>query len=215
MPKVFSPEDGNLSSNIRVVKTRKYSDIDLTLSARTDEFGFLNGDGDILKKLDAAAVKQSIKNLLLTNHHEKPYRPKFGGNLGNRLFDLMDASTSDQIIDDIKIAIERYEPRAKITGLKVVASPDYNYLSVIIEFRVVQTGFVDVLRVGVTEQIGTIAFVPPVTPDPIFDEILLSEDSNRLLTLGGDLIGIDIALIGLLTQAGEPILTQTGNNQLL
>lgn len=214
MPKVFSPEDANLSSDIRVVKTRKYSDIDLSLSARTDEFGFLNGDGDILKKLDAAAVKQSIKNLLLTNHYEKPYRPKFGGNLGNRLFDLMDGDTADSLIDNIKIAIEKYEPRAKILSLKVVASPDYNYLSVILQFRVVQTGFVDVLRVGVTEQIGTIGFVPPVTPDPIFDEILMSEDSDRLLTLGGSLIRVDLPLFGLLTQEGEPILTQLGNQLL-
>ena len=71
--KAFSVEDGNLNSQ-PIIATRKvaYSDIDLTFTAKPS--------GDIYKKVDAADVKQSVKNLLLTNYTEKPFNMLFGGN---------------------------------------------------------------------------------------------------------------------------------------
>jgi phage baseplate assembly protein W len=211
MSKVFSNEDGNLSESIRVVREREYSDVDLSLSARTSEFGYTDDDGDILKKRDANAVKQSLKNLLLTNRFEKPYRPQYGADLGGLLFELMDGNTGNEMIARIKSAINRYEPRAKVLDLKVVASPDYNSVSVIIEFRVVQTGFIDTLRVGLTESApASVAFVPPTTITPEPDLILLAENGNRLVTLQGLLLQVELDTFGILTQAEVSLLTQDG-----
>lgn len=211
MSKVFSTEDGNLSTSIRVVKDRLYSDIDLSLSARTTEFGYdANDDGDILRKKDAAAVRQSIKNLLLTNESEKPYLPKYGGNLGSLLFENMDENTGQEIIDRVETAIALYEPRAKVRKVRVFANPNVNSVSVVVEFRVVQTGFVDTLKVRLNEPAAEIAFAPPVTPAATFDEILLAENEFRLLTEDGSLIGYDNVTFGILTQAEEPLLTQDG-----
>ena len=53
MTKIFSTEDGNLDTSIRIVKERTYSDVDLSLSSRTST------DGDVFKKTDAASVKQA------------------------------------------------------------------------------------------------------------------------------------------------------------
>ena len=108
MSKIFSTEDNNLNQSIRVQRERKYSDLDLTFDARTTT------DGDLYKKTDAAAVKQAVKNLLLTNRFEKPYRPDYGANLSSLLFELADENVGEEIIDLFKNAIQRYEPRAKI-----------------------------------------------------------------------------------------------------
>lgn len=184
MAKIFSTEDGNLNKSIRVKREREYSDIDLSLSARTET------DGDVFKKTDAAAVKQAVKNLLLTNQYDKPYRPQFGGNLGGLLFELMDADTGDEIIDRIKKAIETYEPRAKILNVRVIANPDTNSIIATIEFRVISTNVVDSLKISLNPSTtNEIPFLPLETsPFIIFDEIIRSEDDKRLATYDGKLI---------------------------
>ncbi len=52
-------QDKDLTNSPRVAKEKQYSDLDLVFDART------TSDGDIFKKTDAAAVKQSLKSLLL------------------------------------------------------------------------------------------------------------------------------------------------------
>ena len=72
--KAFSLEDGNLSRKTLLgTKTKEYKDIDLTFTNKPS--------GDIYKKNEAAAVKQAVKNLLLTNSTEKPFEPYYGGDL--------------------------------------------------------------------------------------------------------------------------------------
>lgn len=68
MARVFSLEDGNISKKpIITSQNRTYTDIDLSFSRKST--------GDVFKKTDAASVKQAVKNLLLTNLGEKPFRP--------------------------------------------------------------------------------------------------------------------------------------------
>lgn len=166
MAKVFSTEDGNLGSSVRVVKQRLYSDFDLSFAARTTT------DGDLYKKTDAAAVKQAIKTLLLTNKLEKPYRPQFGGNLGGLLFSLADEDTGAEIADRVKKSIARYEPRAEIVALKVSATPDYNTVSVRLEFRVVDTNIVDVIDLKLTDTVNESVAPNPVVTAGVSDPLL-------------------------------------------
>lgn len=187
MAKIFSTEDGKLDTSIRVVKEREYSDIDLSLSARTST------DGDVFKKTDAASVKQAIKNLLLTNKFEKPYRPSYGANLSGLLFELMSDNVGEEIINRIKKTISRYEPRAKVLSVKVSATPDYNSVSVVIEFRVISTGLVDTLKVSLNP---TSKFEVPLlpidtTPLIVYDDIIRTENNYRLATYNDDLIKRD------------------------
>lgn len=128
----LSIEDGNLNTpSIITGRRSNYVDIDLTFTAK--------GSGDIYKKTDAGAVKQAVKNLLLTSFGEKPFKPYFGGNLGGLLFELMDDDTADEITDEIKLAINNYEPRAKVLDVKVRASIDNNSLEVTVVFQIVST----------------------------------------------------------------------------
>lgn len=129
--KAFSIEDGNLSASIVTTRNKKYSDIDLTFTARPS--------GDVYKKIDAAAVKQSVKNLLLTSRYEKPFQPNFGANLNSALFALDTDYDPDYIQDLIADAIAKYEPRARVLEISLNLLPETNALDATVVFQVVNT----------------------------------------------------------------------------
>lgn len=131
--RAFAQEDTNLNTaSIKTSRVREYIDIDLTFSAKTTS-------GEIFKKTDAAAVKQAIKTLLLTNRLEKPFRPTFGGDVQGQLFELAYRGSSTIIRRKIISAIEQFEPRAEIVDLVVDLRPDQNSLDVTLTFKVVNT----------------------------------------------------------------------------
>jgi phage baseplate assembly protein W len=119
------------TSSILGSRTKLYKDIDLTFAAKPS--------GEIFKKTDAAAVKQAIKNLMLTNYFEKPFQPRFGANLREMLFDLADDDAEEDIEDRIKNAIGVFEPRARALNVTAVATPERNSIRVTVEFRVINT----------------------------------------------------------------------------
>jgi phage baseplate assembly protein W len=128
--RAFSVEDGVQSTSTLVAKRDKeFSDIDLTFAKRPT--------GDVYKKESLAAVKQSVKNLLLTNHNEKPFMPYFGGNLNNLLFELADDYFDTDLDEQIKLAISNYEPRAEVLAVDINHEPDRNNINCTITFRVV------------------------------------------------------------------------------
>lgn len=130
--KYFSIEDGNLQSRSLVTSRSKlYSDIDLTFAKKPS--------GDVYKKTDASAVKQAIKNLLLTNLTEKPFNPYFGGGLSDLLFELADDQLDFLIEEQIKTALQNWEPRAKIISIEPNIQPDNNTARVKIVFQVIST----------------------------------------------------------------------------
>lgn len=130
--KSFSIEDGNLQSkSIVTSRNRLFSDLDLTFAKAPSK--------DVYKKTDAAAVKQSVKNILLTNKTEKPFSPFFGGGLNNYLFEL-DAFFDESIIEDeVRTAIQNYEPRARVLKVNADIISDRNDIRVTVEFQVVST----------------------------------------------------------------------------
>tara|TARA_Y100000817_G_scaffold207947_1_gene163088 strand:- start:286 stop:729 length:444 start_codon:yes stop_codon:yes gene_type:complete len=130
--KAFSIEDGN-QNTLTLVGARKrvYKDIDLTFAKRVDN--------DIFKKQNAAAVKQSVKNILMTNYMEKPFQPFFGGNMSDFLFELNDGIEDEEVEDRIEETLRTYEPRADILDVKVISNPDNNDISVTLTFKVLST----------------------------------------------------------------------------
>ena len=96
-------------------------------------------NGDIFKKTDANAVKQAVKNLILTNHYEKPFSPFFGGNIRDMLFELGDQFLDFEVEQRIKVAIENYEPRAEVINVSTSYRDYANSLDVSITFVVLST----------------------------------------------------------------------------
>ena len=131
MARQLSIEDGNLSSSILTSRKKSYSDIDLLFERKPS--------GDIYRKTDADAVKQSVKNIVSTNRFEKPFEVFYGANITGMLFELADAGMGTHVEDQVKSAIEEYEPRARVLKINVFSNPDRNTLRVELLFRVTST----------------------------------------------------------------------------
>jgi phage baseplate assembly protein W len=128
----LSIEDANLGS-VSLVSARNvsYSDIDLSFVIRSN--------GDIFKKSEAAAVKQAVKTLLQTNFGEKPFNYFFGANIRALLFEPVTPETIDDIETNIILAIQNFEPRAKLLNVQVLDEIDRNSINVSVKFQVVST----------------------------------------------------------------------------
>tara|TARA_B000000557_G_scaffold44256_1_gene32963 strand:+ start:35 stop:472 length:438 start_codon:yes stop_codon:yes gene_type:complete len=131
MARAFSVEDTNLSKSLIASRGTDYKDIDLAFAAKPA--------GDVFKKTDAAAVKQAVRNLLLTNRGEKPFQPDFGANLNEVLFNLDTEFDPDFVQDLIAEAIKNFEPRALVLSVSVSTDGDNNRLDATVEFQVVNT----------------------------------------------------------------------------
>jgi len=151
--RVFSNEDGNLNkTSIAVSRTRVDQDIDLSFAAK---FIGLDSDGtnlraDVFKKTSGAAVKQAVRNLLLTNFTERPFMHRFGGNLSAMLFRLSTEIDDVNLEGDIARAIEIFEPRARVINITSVVSPDRHEVRVKVNFLIVATLQQDSVELNLT-----------------------------------------------------------------
>ena len=128
----YSIEDGNLQSrSVISTKQRVYKDLDLTFARAPNN--------DVFKKTDAAAVKQSVKNILLTNRLEKPFNSFFGGNLNRFLFELSEYFDEQEIEDEIRETIHGFEPRARVQSVRVRVNPDINDINATVVFNILNT----------------------------------------------------------------------------
>ena len=106
-----------------------YSDIDFTFTKRP----VVN---DVALSYDNQAVIRSIRNLLLTNHYERPFNPDLGSNIGALLFENIGPITAALLEKEISNVISNYEPRAVLKNVNVVAAPDKNAYTVTLTFYI-------------------------------------------------------------------------------
>lgn len=92
--------------------------------------------GDVAVKKDVEAVKQSVLNILLTNHGEKPFRPNFGGNLRAYLFENFNSAQVAIIRENIKINLANNEPRVTVDNVEVEDLSYRNALQITVEFTI-------------------------------------------------------------------------------
>ena len=107
----------------------RYKDLDLNFNLNP-----LSRDINILSGEDA--VRRSVRNVVLYNFLEKPFTPRFGGNVIRRLFDQLDPIAVYSVQKQISEAIKQNEPRANLISVDVKPDFDRNSLDVDIVFRV-------------------------------------------------------------------------------
>ena len=112
----------------RVVK--EYVDLDLF-------FGKKSSNSDIQDLSNVKAVKRSIRNLILTNHFEKPFHPEIGSGVRDMLFENMSPVTAHILARKIEDVILNFEPRARLVGVRAEPILDRNTYEVSIEFYVI------------------------------------------------------------------------------
>ena len=82
--------------------------------------------GDLLKVKKTTAISRSINNIIKTNAGERLFQPRIEGGIGALLFEPFGALTTSRIIKTIKHSIKKYEPRAEVKLVTVVADEDNN-----------------------------------------------------------------------------------------
>lgn len=85
---------------------------------------------------DEDAVKESIKNLILTNRGERLMQPNLGGDVQAMLFENITPSVITLIEDKIRDTIEINEPRAELIDVIVSSNIDDNQVNVKIVFYI-------------------------------------------------------------------------------
>lgn len=112
--------------------TRLFSDLDLSFEKHPST-------KDIFAKYDDNAVKNAVKNLILTKHFERPFHSEIGSNVNAMLFEPATPATTAIIRQNIIDVINNFEPRVEITQIDVESSPDSHDMFVRIIFKIRNT----------------------------------------------------------------------------
>ena len=110
--------------------SRIYKDLNLNFQQNT-------ATKDIQKLTDVEAVKRSVRNLINTNHYEKPFHPEVGSNLRAMLFENITPTMNHVISKNIELLITNYEPRCRLVQVNTQPMFERNGYSVQISFYVV------------------------------------------------------------------------------
>ena len=110
--------------------SRIYKDLNLGFQQNT-------ATKDIQKLTDVEAVKRSVRNLINTNHYEKPFHPEIGSNLRAMLFENITPQMNHIISKNIELLIKNYEPRCRLVQVNTQPMFDRNGYACQISFYVV------------------------------------------------------------------------------
>jgi phage baseplate assembly protein W len=97
------------------------------------------GRADISRVINENAVKESIKNLVMTDRGERLMQPNIGCDIRGSLFENIDPNTILILEQNIKSTLRTYEPRCIVKEVQVLANIDTNDLKVKVVFSVINT----------------------------------------------------------------------------
>ena len=109
---------------------RNYKDLDLNFAIHP-----IRKDINVYKA--EYAIINSVKNLILTNHYERPFQPEIGSNIRRLLFENVDVILAAQIEREIEETINNFEPRVQSSTVTATPDVDENGYKVILEFFVI------------------------------------------------------------------------------
>jgi phage baseplate assembly protein W len=110
--------------------SRQFKDLDLNFTIHPIR-------KDINRLFDEAAIVNAVKNIVLTNHYEKPFNPDYGSNVRGLLFENLDIVTASALEREIQQSIENFEPRVSLISVQVIPDFDNNGFNVQMQFYVI------------------------------------------------------------------------------
>lgn len=94
---------------------------------------------DINTHTNEYAIINSVKNLVLTNFYERPFRPEIGSNIRKLLFENIDPIIASQLERSLAETITNFEPRVRISKVTAIPSPDENGYKTRLEFYIINS----------------------------------------------------------------------------
>ena len=91
---------------------------------------------DVLSLKNEAAIKESVKNIVLYNFYEKPFDPFFGGNIIGLLFENSTPTMVLEVKNRIEQSIEIHEPRVTAVSVAVQFEENRNELNCQIQYLI-------------------------------------------------------------------------------
>lgn len=79
----------------------------------------IGSSGDFQVSQDIEVILQSIYVILNTPKGSRIWQPKFGCNLKNYVWDLLDDTTFENIQESVRNALEQWEPRISVNDVEV------------------------------------------------------------------------------------------------
>lgn len=118
-----------------------YSDFNFDLEQTSE------GDIEVLYNLDA--IRQSIKNIILTpiGSRTKYQDPDFGCGVFGLLGEKMTSATEILLQEEIETALNNYEPRVEVIEVTVEGNQDENTYEILIKYRVLAVNIEDDLTI--------------------------------------------------------------------
>ena len=123
---------GNLEQAKIVSKKKAHRDLDLSLKIHPIR-------KDIIPLKDDAAVKNAVKNLLITNFYERPFCDDKGANLRGLLFEPVGVITNIELRDNIRSVLRKYEPRIRVNNIDIIDIFDSNQYRIEVNFTIKQS----------------------------------------------------------------------------
>lgn len=124
---------GNLQKAKITANQKGYKDLDLSLKIHPIR-------KDIIPLKDDNAIKNAIKNLLVSNFYERPFSVDKGANLRGLLFEPNDALTRIELRENIAQCIKKYEPRVITKFVKIIDDGDNNAYRITVGFKIKEYG---------------------------------------------------------------------------
>lgn len=115
-----------------IARITPYSDLDFSfkINPNTKDVGIKKNDN---------SIKQSVLNILRTNHGERPFNYYFGANLRSFLFENITNITAALISSSIKNSMRNWEPRIEILNINIKTTPEDNDVHITLTVRILTT----------------------------------------------------------------------------
>ena len=114
---------------IKTVNPVKFIDLDLNFIPHPST-------GDVAVKINDAAIKKSISNLIRTNYHERLFHPEIGSGVTSLLFENFNFMIAEVLKNRITETINTFEPRVNNVKVSVQDNREKNSLDVTIQYSI-------------------------------------------------------------------------------
>ena len=112
-------------------------------------FPFTDGFVPTYQTIDA--VKSNLKTYLLTARGDRYFNPLYGNSLLNILFEHYTKEKADTIERLVRADLAMYFPKLILEGFKLIPVPDQNYIQMVLQFGVKDTGLKDELVIDFSQ----------------------------------------------------------------
>ena len=104
-----------------------YKDLDLMFTSHPIT-------GDVATKSDSDAVRRAVRNIVMTNYYERPFKPSLGGNIRGLLFELDTDRKLNRARRRLAETIEDFEPR--VSNVRCLFRTEGNSLDVTVFYNI-------------------------------------------------------------------------------